>query len=70
MTLEEESASRVAQKVKHPLAMQDTWFQSLGWEDSLEEERTTHSSILAWIIPGTEETGGLPSIRSQRVRHS
>ena len=64
MTWEEESASLVAQKVKHPLAMQDTWFQSLGWEDSLEEERTTHSSILAWIIPGTEKPGRLQSMGS------
>ena len=69
MTWEEESASLVAQKVKHPFAMQDTWLQSLGWEDSLEEERTTHSSILAWIIPRTEQPAGLPSIKSQRVRH-
>ena len=43
--------------------------QSLGWDDPLEEELATHSSILAWRIPWTEEPGGLPSIRSQRVRH-
>ena len=43
--------------------------QSLGWEDPLEEEMATHSSILAWIIPWIEEPGGLQSMRSQRVRH-
>ena len=43
--------------------------QSLGWDDPLEEELATHSSILAWRIPWTEEPGGLPSIGSQRVRH-
>ena len=41
----------VAQTVKHPPAMQDTWVRSLGWEDSLEKEMATHSSILAWRIP-------------------
>ena len=40
---------------------------SLGWEDPLEEEMATHSSILAWSIPWTEETGGLQSMRLQRV---
>ena len=43
-------ASLVAQTVKNPLAMQETWFQSLGWEDPLEEGMATHSSILAWRI--------------------
>ena len=43
--------------------------QSLGQEDALEEGMTTHSSILAWEIPWTEEPGGLQSMRSQRVRH-
>ena len=43
--------------------------QSLGWDDPLEEEMATHSSILAWRIPWTEEPGGLPSIGSQRVGH-
>ena len=43
------------------------WLQSLGQEDSLEEELATHSSILAWEIPWTEEPDGLPSIRPQRV---
>ena len=43
--------SLVAQLVKNPCAMQETWVQSLGWEDPLEEGTTTHSSILAWRIP-------------------
>ena len=64
-----EGPSLVAQMVKSPPAMQETWVQSLGWEDVLEEGLTTHSSILAWRIPWTEEPGGLQSTRSQRVRH-
>ena len=48
---------------------QETWVQSLGWEDPLEKEMATHSSILAWKIPWTEEPGGLQSIGSQRVGH-
>ena len=47
-----------------------TWVQSLGWEDTLEKEMATHSSVLAWEIPWTEETGGLKSMGSQRVRHN
>ena len=50
--------------------MQETSIQSLGWEDPLEEGMVTHSSILAWRIPWTEEPGGLQSLGSQRVRHS
>ena len=46
---------------------QETWVRSLGGEDPLEEEMATHSSILAWEIPWTEEPGGLQSIRSQRA---
>ena len=46
-------ASLVAQRLKHPPAMQETWVRSLGWEDSLEKEMATHSSILAWKIPWT-----------------
>ena len=46
-------ASLVAQLVKNPLAMQETWVRSLGWEDPLEKGKATHSSILAWRIPGT-----------------
>ena len=45
------------------------WVQSLGWEDLLEEEVVTHSSILAWKIPWTEEPPGLQSMGWQRVRH-
>ena len=45
------------------------WVQLLGWEDPLEEEMATHSSILAWEIPWTEEPGGLQSIGSQRTGH-
>ena len=49
----------VAQLVKHLPAMQETWVQSLGWEDPLEKEMATHSSILAWRIPWTEGPDGL-----------
>ena len=59
----------MAQTVKNPTAMQETWVQSLGWEDPLEEGMATHSSILAWKIPWTEEPGRLQSMGSQRVRH-
>ena len=52
-------ASLVAQMVKNLPAMQETWVRSLGWEDSLEKRMATHSSILAWRIPRTEEPGGL-----------
>ena len=52
-------ASLVAQLVKNPPAMQEIWVQSLGWEDPLEKGMATHSSILAWEIPWTEEPGGL-----------
>ena len=58
-------ASLVAQMVKHPPAMQKTWVQSLGWEDPLEKGMATHSSILAWEIPWTEESGGLQSMGTQ-----
>ena len=49
--------------------MQETWVRSLSGEDPLEEETATHSSILAWEIPWTEEPGKLQSMRSQRVGH-
>ena len=62
-------ASLVVQMIKNPLAMQETWVQSLGWEDPLEEGLATHSRILAWRIPWTEEPGRLQSMESQRVRH-
>ena len=50
--------------------MEETWVQSLGWEDALEKEVATHSSILAWKISWTEEPGGLQSMVSQRVGHN
>ena len=50
-------------------AMQETWVRSLGWEDPLEKEMATHSSILGWRIPWTEEPGGLQSTGLQRVEH-
>ena len=50
------------QAVKNLPAMQETWVQSLGWEDPLEKEMATHSSILAWEIPWTEELDGLQSM--------
>ena len=55
--------------VNNPPAMQETWVQSLGWEDPLEKEMATHSSILAWKIPWTEEPGGLQSMGLHRVGH-
>ena len=57
----------MAQIRKNPPAMKETWVQPLGQEDSLEKGMATHSSILAWRIPWTEEPGGLQSIGSQRV---
>ena len=54
----------MAQAVKNLPAMQETWVQSLGQEDPLEEGMTTHSSVLAWRVPWTKEPGGL-----QRVGH-
>ena len=62
-------ASSVAQTVKSPPSMLETWVQSLGQEDPLEEGMATRCSILAWSIPWTEEPGGLQCIKSQRVAH-
>ena len=62
-------ASLVAQLVKNPPAMQETWVQSLGQEDPLEKKMAIHSSVLIWIIPWTEEPCGLKSTGSQRVGH-
>ena len=62
-------ASPVAQTVKNSPAIRETWVWSLGREDPLEKGMATHSSILAWRIPWTEEPGGLQSMGSQRVRH-
>ena len=62
-------ASLVAQRLKRLPSMWETWVRSLGQEDPLEKEMVTHSSILAWRIPWTEEPGGLQSTESQRVGH-
>ena len=62
-------ASLVAQTVKNLPAMQETQDASLGWEDPLEEEMATHSSILVWEITWTEDPGELESIGSQRIGH-
>ena len=62
-------ASLVAQLVKNPPAVRETWVRSLGWEDPLEKEMATHTSVLAWRIPWTEEPGGLQALELQRVRH-
>ena len=59
----------VAQTVKRLPTMRETWVQSLGREDLLEKEVATHSSVLAWRIPGTEEPGGLLSVGLHRVGH-
>ena len=61
--------SLVAQRVKHLPVMQETWVQSLGQEDPLEQEMATHSCILAWEIPWQEEPRGLQSMGLQRVGH-
>ena len=55
--------------VKNVPAMRETWIQSLGQDDPLEEGMATHSSILAWRIPWTQEPGGLQSMWKQRVGH-
>ena len=59
----------VAQMVKRLPTMWETRVQSLGWEDLLEKKMATHSSILAWKIPWTEEPGRLQAMGSLRVRH-
>ena len=61
------SGQDIAQWVKHLPAMRETWVQSLSWEDSLEKEMATHSSILAWGIPWTEEPGRLQFVGSQEL---
>ena len=60
----------VAQTVKNPPAMQEAWVRSLGQEDPLEKEMATHSRILVWRMPWTEEPGGLQSMGPQRIRHN
>ena len=62
-------SSLMAQLVKNLPAVQETWVQSLGWEDPLEKGMATHAIIIAWEIPWTEEPGGLQSTGSQRVGH-
>ena len=62
-------ASLVAQRLKRLPGMWETWVRSLGWEDPLEKEIATHSSILAWRIPWREEPGRVQSMGSQRVGH-
>ena len=62
-------SSLVAQMVKHLPTVRETQVQSLGWEDLLEKEMATHSSILAWKIPWMEESGRLQSMGLQRVGH-
>ena len=61
--------SLMAQMVKNLPTLREAWVRSLGWEDPLEKRMATHSSILAWRIPWTEEPGGLQSMGSQRVGH-
>ena len=58
-------SSLIAQSVKSLTAMQETWVQFLGWEDPLDKEMATHSSVLAWRIPWKEEPGRLQSMGSQ-----
>ena len=62
-------ASLVSQMVKNLPVVRETWLQSLGWEDPMQEGMATHSSILPGESPWTEEPGGLQSMGSQRVRH-
>ena len=63
-------SKQVAQMVKNQPAVWETWVQSLGWEIPLEKGMATHSSILAWRIPWTEESAGLQSMGLQRVVHN
>ena len=55
---------------KESPAMEETWILSLGWEDSLEKDMATHSSILAWRISWTEKPSSLQSMRLQRIKHN
>ena len=68
--MEVQGDSLVAQRLKHPPPMRETWVQTLGREDPLEKEMATHSSILAWRIPWTEKPGGLQSMGSQGAGHN
>ena len=67
MHLSSQRASMKAQLVKNLPAMQETWVRFQGWEDPLEKELATHSSILAWKISWTEEPGRLQPMGSRRV---
>ena len=60
----------MAQLVRNPPTMQETWVQFLGWEDLLAKKMATHSSVLAWRIPWTEELGELQFMGSKRVGHT
>ena len=60
----------MVQMVKNLPAMRDSWVLSLGWEEPLEKGTATHSNILAWRIPRSEEPGGLQSMGMQRVGHA
>ena len=63
-SLDPREASLVVQMGKNPTAVRETWVQSLGWADPLEEGKAPHSRVLAWRIPWTEEPGGIQSMRS------
>ena len=63
-------SSLVTQMVKNPPAILETWVRTLGWEDPLEKGKATHSRILAWRIPWTEDPGRLQSMGLQRIRHN
>ena len=69
MIIEGFELDNVAQMVKNPPTMWETWVRALDWEDLLEKGMATHSSILVWKISLTEEPGGLQSIGSQKVKH-
>ena len=69
MTDSTSSVPVLAQAVKNLPVILKTWVHSLGWEDTLEQGMATHSSILAWRIPWTEEPGGLQSMGSQGIAH-
>ena len=65
--IQKQRASLIAQSVKSLTAMQETRVRFLGWEDPLEKKMATHSNILAWEIPWTEEPGGLQTMGSQEL---
>ena len=68
--VQSQSKGKRAEMVRNLPAMQETWVRSLDQKDPLEKGMATHSSILAWRIPWTEEPGMLQSLGSQRVRHN